>query len=443
MPPLVTIGFMLLALSSLFGCAAPIAVPTSSATAPTQSAAEPPTSAPAPANRAPLRPFPQHTAYTVGTIKPQRPQADLDAAVLSSYRAWKQAYLKSGCGEGRFYIDPGQDVSGGKLKRSISISEGHGYGMVITAFMAGADPDARKIFDGLYAFFRDHPSAGSPDLMAWKQVEGCANIDLRNTGSATDGDMDIAYALLLADRQWGSAGTINYKQAALQVIAALKSEALNSSTHTLLLGDWVSPNNAKYGRSTRSSDLMTEHLRAYAAASGDAEWTRVADTAYTIITNIQRDASPKSGLLPDFIEDVDTKPRPANPGFLESDADGRYGYNACRTPWRIATDYLLAGDTRAQAAVRPINNWLRNATGGDPHKVMGGYKLDGAAAVDYYEPAFAAPFAVGAMIGAENQDWLDAAWVRLTDGTSDGYYSDTLRMQALIVMSGNWWSPRS
>jgi len=442
MRSVIAIGFMLLTVVALTGCAtqSSVGAPTAPAAAPTVA---PPTSAPMSADRAPQRPFPQHTSYTAGTIKPQHTQADLDAAVLSSYRAWKQAYLKHGCGEGRFYVDPGQDTGGSQGKRSISISEGHGYGMVIVAFMAGADPDARQLFDGLYAFFRDHPSGGDPNLMAWKQVEGCANIDGRNTGSATDGDMDIAYALLLADRQWGSANTINYKQAALQVIAALKSQTLNPTTHTLLLGDWVSPNDAKYGRSTRSSDFMLEHLRAYADASGDAEWTRVADTTYALIATIQRDASPTTGLLPDFIENVDTTPRPARPGFLEGAADGRYGYNACRTPWRIATDYLLAGDTRAQAALLPINTWLRSATDGDPHKVMGGYKLDGTAAVDYYEPAFAAPFGVGAMVSAANQNWLNAAWDRITDGPSDGYYSDTLRMQALIVMSGNWWTPRN
>ena len=442
MRSVIAIGVMLLMVVALTGCAtqSSVGAPTAPAAAPTVA---PPTSAPMSADRAPQRPFPQHTSYTAGTIKPQHTQADLDAAVLSSYRAWKQAYLKHGCGEGRFYVDPGQDTGGSQGKRSISISEGHGYGMVIVAFMAGADPDARQLFDGLYAFFRDHPSGGDPNLMAWKQVEGCANIDGRNTGSATDGDMDIAYALLLADRQWGSANTINYKQAALQVIAALKSQTLNPTTHTLLLGDWVSPNDAKYGRSTRSSDFMLEHLRAYADASGDAEWTRVADTTYALIATIQRDASPTTGLLPDFIENVDTTPRPARPGFLEGAADGRYGYNACRTPWRIATDYLLAGDTRAQAALLPINTWLRSATDGDPHKVMGGYKLDGTAAVDYYEPAFAAPFGVGAMVSAANQNWLNAAWDRITDGTSDGYYSDTLRMQALIVMSGNWWTPRN
>jgi endo-1,4-beta-D-glucanase Y len=438
MRPLAAISLTLLALAALAACATTAASP---APAPPAATAAPKTVQPAAA--APLRPFPQHTAYTAGTIKPsRRTQAELDAATQADYRDWKQAYLKSGCGAGRFYVDPGPDASGGKLARSISISEGHGYGMVIAALMAGADPDARQIFDGLYAFFRDHPSSGSPDLMAWKQVEGCANIDLRNTGSATDGDMDIAYALLLADRQWGSAGAIDYRQEALKVIAALKSEALNPRAQTILMGDWVSLNDPKYGRATRSSDLMPEHLRTYASASGDAQWARVADQAYAIIADIQRDHSPVTGLLPDFIEDADTEPQPARPGFLESEKDGQYAYNACRAPWRLATDYLLAGDPRALAALRPINAWLRGATGGDPGKVVGGYKLDGTAAVGYYEPAFVAPFAVGMMVEPENQDWLNIAWDRLAGGASDGYYSDSLRVQAMIVMSGNWWSPR-
>jgi endo-1,4-beta-D-glucanase Y len=392
----------------------------------------------------PKRPFPQHTAYAPGTIKPnQHTQDELDAAVQKAYRAWKQAYLKSGCGAGRFYVDPGQDVGGSGSKRSISISEGHGYGMVITALMAGADPDAKGIFDGMYAFFRDHPSSGSRDLMAWKQVEGCQNVDPRGTSSATDGDMDIAYALLLADGQWGSGGSINYRQEAIKVIGALKDKAVNPRTHTILLGDWVSAGDTQHYYGTRSSDFMLEHLRAYAAATGDAEWTRVADRGYELIDAMQRQYSPATGLLPDFIQQLDAKPQPARPRFLESDTDGQYAYNACRTPWRIATDYLLAGDSRALKVLQPINTWLRAATGGDPHRIYGGYKLDGTPTVNYYEPAFAAPFGVGAMVGAENQKWLNAVWDQLASSPSNRYYGDTLRMQALIVMSGNWWSPRN
>jgi endo-1,4-beta-D-glucanase Y len=432
-------------LVSLAGCAGQGAASAPTAPAATlPSATAPATTIPASTDGSPKRPFPQHTAYAPGTIKPnQHTQDELDAAVQKAYRAWKQAYLKSGCGAGRFYVDPGQDVGGSGSKRSISISEGHGYGMVITALMAGADPDAKGIFDGMYAFFRDHPSSGSRDLMAWKQLEGCQNVDPRGTSSAADGDMDIAYALLLADGQWGSGGSINYRQEAIKVIGALKDKAVNLRTHTILLGDWVSAGDTQHYYGTRSSDFMLEHLRAYAAATGDAEWTRVADRGYELIDAMQRQYSAATGLLPDFIQQLDAKPQPARPRFLESDTDGQYAYNACRTPWRIATDYLLAGDSRALKALQPINTWLRAATGGDPLRIYGGYKLDGTPTVNYYEPAFAAPFGVGAMVGAENQKWLNAVWDQLASSPSNRYYGDTLRMQALIVMSGNWWSPRN
>lgn len=48
--------------------------------------------------------------------------------------------------------------------------------------------------------------------MAWK-----VNADGSRGGenSAFDGDADIIYGLILADRQWGSQGDINYRQEAI------------------------------------------------------------------------------------------------------------------------------------------------------------------------------------------------------------------------------------
>jgi endo-1,4-beta-D-glucanase Y len=54
----------------------------------------------------------------------------------------------------------------------ITVSEAMGYGMLITAFMAGHDPEAKKYFDGLYRFYKKHPSKNNPRLMAWCQVHG-------------------------------------------------------------------------------------------------------------------------------------------------------------------------------------------------------------------------------------------------------------------------------
>jgi len=404
----------------------------------------PKTISPAPTAGTARRPFPQHTTYAAGTIKPsQHSQENMDKAVLNTYRLWKLSYLKTGCGAGRFHVDPGSDVSGSPSGRGIAVSEGQGYGMLIAVYMAGSDPDAKRIFDGMYAFFRDHPSIGSPDLMAWKQVEGCTDLVPGGTHSSTDGDMDIAYALLLADRQWGSDGAIDYHAAAFKVIAALKAKVVNQQTHTLLLGDWVSASDPRYYNGTRSSDFMLDHLRVYAAATGDAEWTRVADATYAVIAGMQSTYSPKTGLLPDFIQNIDSAPAPAEPHYLESDSDGRYAYNACRAPWRIATDYLLNGDQRALAVLTPINKWVRASAAGKPQNVYGGYQLDGTAAANAFSIAFAAPLGVGAMISADNQEWLNALWDQVAGSSVQGYYRDTLKLLSMIVMSGNWWSPRN
>ena len=54
-------------------------------------------------------------------------------------------------------------------------------------------------------------------LAATSQNNGTMVDDKKDhTGSATDGDMDIAYSLLLADNLWGSHGKINYKEEAIR-----------------------------------------------------------------------------------------------------------------------------------------------------------------------------------------------------------------------------------
>ena len=64
---------------------------------------------------------------------------------------------------------------------------------------------------------------------------GCFRIDGPESGSATDGDLDIAFALLLADKQWGSGGA--YLAEAKKVIAAIKEKEMNAMTKLPLLAD--------------------------------------------------------------------------------------------------------------------------------------------------------------------------------------------------------------
>lgn len=310
--------------------------------------------------------------------------------------------------------------------------------MIITAIMAGHDPDAQRIFDGLWLFSRQYPSTIDSRLMGWQiPIVGNGN------ASAFDGDADIAYALLLADEQWGSGGAIDYRREALTVIAGILESTIGPQSRLPTLGDWVRFGGETHNQFTpRSSDLMTGHFRAFAHATGSAVWAQVVAATQSIITSIQASHSPNTGLLPDFIIDAKTSPKPAPPNFLEAATDGDYNYNAGRDPWRIGTDAVLSGDAISLAQVRKITRWIRTSAAGDPLRIRSGYRLDGTPLPqgNYFSIFFVAPFAVAAMSDPSQQQWLndlyDAVYRRHED-----YYEDSVTLLSLMTITGNMWSP--
>jgi len=380
-------------------------------------------------------PFASHPhPYASGIIKPAHSQGQLDGAVKSFYDTWKDRYVGDGCGGGRYLVLTG-------MPDSKTVSEAHGYGMVIAAYMAGYDPEAKTIFDGMYRYYLAHQSANTPFLMAWSQNQSCAN----NQGpdSATDGDLDIAYALLLADKQWGSGGAIDYRAAADKIMDAIRAGEVDSSAHWILLGDWATAGDPQYD-ATRTSDFMPDHIASYAAATGDGAWTTLLSSEYTMVAKLQQQFAAATGLLPDFVGHPNT-PQPAPAGFLEGAADGRYGYNACRDPWRLGVHAITSGDSRAKTAAGKLSDWIEDDTGGDPGAIRAGYLLNGNAASgsSYTDMCFVAPFGVAAMVSASHQDWLNSVWDFTVGEGPEGYYQDTVKLLSMIAMSGNWWTPES
>lgn len=363
------------------------------------------------------RPFPRHTRYATGTILPShRTQAQLDDDIRAYYAAWKAQFLKA---DGALYR-----VSFGSSNPGRTVSEGQGYGMMIVAMMAGHDPDARAIFDGLWKFARAHPSRGDARLMSWQVPPG-------DDFSAFDGDADIAYGLLLAHAQWGSDGAIDYRGAAREVIAGMLASTIGPESRLPLLGDWVDPHGAQYNQDTvRTSDFMPAHFRAFGPA-----WAGVIEATQALVVRVQ---NPGTGLLPDFV----VNGAPAPPNFLEGSADGDYGYNAGRDPWRLGVDFVLHGDAFSREQAHRIAVWARGATGGDPLRLRAGYRLNGTPLPgrDYFTIFFAAPIGVAAMTDAGLQEWLNDVYDAVRARHED-YYEDSVTMLCLLVMSGNAWSP--
>lgn len=380
-------------------------------------------------------PFGSHSQdYDKGVLKPKGKPGKIDKQTAAFYAKWKAAYLKAGCGAGRYFVKA--DTFAGP----VVVSEGQGYGMLIVAMMAGEEPDARALFDGLYRYYLDHPSVVDGDLMAYAQDGACQSIN--GSDSATDGDLDAAYALLLAHKQWGSKGALDYQAGAKRIMKAMLRSNVATKSRLTTLGDWVTTLDAssKYKFASRSSDWMPGHFRAF-AKRGSKDWKEVLSASLGVADRLQSVYAPATGLLPDFAVNTNKKAKPAPPNFLENVSDGRYGYNACRDPWRFGIDAAISGDGKSIKVARRISEWARRKTSNNPAALRDGYELNGAAVAEYQTMAFVAPFAVAAMVDPKAQKWLDALWEAMVARKPEGYYPDSIRLLSMLAVSRNWLTP--
>lgn len=319
------------------------------------------------------------------------------------------------------------------------VAEGQGYGMMLAAQMAPADPAARGIFDGITKYVLDHPSVIDPALHAAQQ-----DINMVNRGgadSATDGDLDIAMGLLMADKQWGSAGTYNYLQLARDRINALKRSVISPKTGLIELGDWSGDFSGSGGTDwtnvSRPSDWMIGHFESFRRATGDPTWDTVKTAHMNALKRLQSVYASSTGLVPDFAIGGPAAVAPAGPNVLESPNDGNYYYNACRVPWRLA----MTPDAEARAAAVKIAAWAKTKSGGTPANLPTGYRLDGTTVdefgtaltvFNYNDMAFTAPMAPAAAAGTD-QAWLNALWGHLAANSGNtGYYSGSIQLLCMI-----------
>ena len=402
----------------------------------------------------PNRPFPQAGNFESGgaVIKPNhRTQEQLNQDVINKFNAYKSEFLRS-TPSGNYYIFArGTGYDGA---RCVTQSEAHGYAMIVFALMAGHDPDAKRIFDGMNQLRKANPSTINPALMSWVVFPeyadntypkiapaGVHNGAPGRRASATDGDLDMAYALLLAHSQWGQQ---SYLDEARVLIAAIRESNIHPKTLRTNLGDW-GPNSDPAGLNTRPSDWMPGHFRAFYRATKDSFWINAADTIYSLLAQV---SNPKTGLAPDFATGIPLKPDPRGGGADEVDNFVHFSYNACRVPWRIASDWAHYGVPEAGEQINRISSWLKNKVGENPALIRAGYKLDGSAALETWtDVVFNAPFASAMIANPENQDFLNATYdfVKASDASTDGEwwnaYKSALQLLNMLLITGNWWSP--
>jgi hypothetical protein len=396
---------------------------------------------PAPSSRL----FGSHpTRYPADTIRPTGDGAALDAAVAAFYDRWKAAYLTRGC-DGAYV----KAQAGTGATSRITGSQMHGLGMLALVVMAGHDPEARELFDGMFAVSRKVTSYldgrrnrnGNDNLMGYGINANC--MGLMDGDAQTDGDLAIAQALLMADKQWGSGAAKDYLGQAKQTLLAIKAYEMNPRSKTPLLGDWCSlPDEpAIYQNATSPGAFALDHFRSFAAASGDPFWQETLDAVYALAGTFQMRHSPESGLLPAYILNTTSQPAPPPGAFLSEPNGGAFTPPTVLSVLRFAADYMVSGDARARLALTRTNMWIRDLTASDPQKVVNGYRLVGTSYGTTAGPEFEAVFATAAMLDPAGQPWLDALWKRVAEGPLTNAFADTVRLHSLIVLSGNHWIP--
>ena len=343
-------------------------------------------------------------------------QDQMNAAVGNYYSYWKGKYL----------IPSSKVPSDFKINydgKGTTVSEAMGYGMLIMAFMADCDTNAQACFDGLDRFRKRYPSCINPALMCWRipPDENAVSDDC-----ATDGDMDMALALILANQKWGNPA---YLAEATNLIRNI-GITLVRPDFSLRLGDW----NSEPGQ-TRPSDFMPVNFRAFQAATGDRLWDNVESRCYAILDDLQKDSAPATGFVPDFAVEKAGHWVPAKPDFLETEHDSEYYYNSCRVPWRIGWGALVTGDERAERILQRFMSWTTTHVSG-VENFKAGYQLDGRVPEDcnFSSACFIAPIGVAAMaIG--NQSWMNGAF-SYGMNRRKGYFGDTVNLLCLLAMSG-------
>jgi endo-1,4-beta-D-glucanase Y len=398
----------------------------------------------------PRRPFPQHAGYPGcgDCIHPAVPQATMDADVNAFYDGWKGLLrtIPSGDVANEYVVRAGaagdiHDWPAGV--GAITQSEGHGYGMMILALMAGHEPNAKKIFDSMNRVRKAFPSREDKRLMSWV-VPNNGSKAVAPQPPATDGDMDMAYALLLAHDQWGDDATNHYLAEAKTIIEGLEAVVITKGTGKyyprLNIGDHDHLSSgapeSKPGM-TRPSDFMVDHMRAFGLASGHTIWSEVETGSLNILLQVRNQTT---GLVPDFV--VADPPVPSKTGTAdEAVCYGCYDYNSCRVPWRQAVAIVQYGVPGSRDVANKMVTWARAKYADNPASMQSSFTLDGNGSGSG-DNAFTSPMVAAAVTDAKHQAWLTKGWTYMK-GSSRGYYGGSITLMSMLAVSGNWWIPSS
>jgi len=371
--------------------------------------------------------------------------ADIEAA----WTQWKANYVTAqGAGDA-----PRQRVLGGVSSVS-TVSEGQAYGMLFASLF-----DEQSLLDSLWLFAADHLDVNG--LMNWHILSYGVTA---GTGAATDGDVDMAIAMVTACQKvnsgtWSpSPNDLNYCQIATDLINRIWEYEVDhpgagppaglddNPGYELLPGDqWQLETEYPEGI-VNLSYFAPGYFRVFAEFTNNPGWYSVIDRNYEIADLSQQIEGNCSSLVPNWSQyDGQYQYVP-----WHGDTSEYWGYDGARFAWRIAIDSDWFDDPVANATLNEIGGFFSSI---GINNIGAEYRLSGTYVSSQTNPFFlstaasaiwGAPDPIASGCGQATGSLLSTpqqAYQATVNIGTQNYYNDSWRLLSMILMTGNFPNP--
>ncbi|MEM4326281.1 MAG: glycosyl hydrolase family 8, partial [Candidatus Pacearchaeota archaeon] len=444
--------------------------------------------------------------------------------LIDEYNEWKRQYVvDAGNGMSRVRRDAGTDYD--------TVSEGIAYGMLLAVYF-----NDRFTLERLYKYAKTH--FHSKGLMHWKVDKNGVDIsefnipvphgyvwkntntgeqvanditdisEMPGTGwvrvtwytrgktSATDADLDMAMALIMAYKLWGASQNYNYQTEARTLLSNIMNYDMGVGFNNELFvypgacvngswsGIWGGP------KGWNPSYFTPAWFKVFREFTGDARWDELTTKMYQHIDKIHA-VNKGTGILPDWCNTSGSRAGSVS-GRYDVSSDTYTGvsdilvflvertnsngqivtnyyssprgnmsfnlyYDAIRVMWRMAVAASWFGDEKAKNIVLLQNQFFRNKYYQSPEgikNIKDGYFVDGTAWRPLSKDAlsvskggqwttspFVSMIATSALFADDDYEGnLYSALVNCKTPYTETYhyYGNTLRLLALLYLSGEF-----
>jgi endoglucanase len=252
----------------------------------------------------------------------------------STWNAYKLTYLEP---------DTGRTLD--KQENNITTSEGESYTMLRAVWM-----DDKATFDQSWTWTKDNLKRPNDRLSAWlfgQEPDGSYGILTAQGGenNASDADTDIAMSLIFAYARWQDPTYLGDARVIVHDLWAQDVITINGTPY--MTADNQEKTSSQPTALIDVSYLSPAAYRMFATIDPGDPWMSLVDSSYQVIgASMQSplDATSTADLPPDWVAINKTTGALSAP--TTSGQDTNFGYDALRTPYRLALDYEWYGDPR-------------------------------------------------------------------------------------------------